>query len=69
VIVNGSSAAGQDALSQVQNYLTSAAPSPELRDDFVDVFDGGFRDFAKPQYLANLVQGIRSTVNAASRRH
>jgi hypothetical protein len=68
VIVNGSSA-GQDALSQVQNYLTSAAPSPELRDDFVDVFDGGFRDFAKPQYLANLVQRIRSTVNAASRRH
>lgn len=58
VIVNGNHDAGEAALKQLQDYLESGAPVEQR--DHVDVFNGGFSAFARPEHLRKLVERIKA---------
>jgi hypothetical protein len=60
VIVNGDRAQGEAALTKLRDHLTHVAPY-EYRDDYVEVFDGGFIDFARPAPLTALVERINAS--------
>ncbi len=60
VIVNGDAAGGETALQRLQKHMPGVAPYPQLRpDDYVEVFPGGFTEFATTNRLRALVERVR----------
>lgn len=57
VVVNGNYAYGEAALAELRDYLTSIAPY-EYRDDYVEIFDGGFTAFDQSGRLGALVERV-----------
>lgn len=58
VFVNGSRTQSEAALREMQSYLKAAAPREDR--DYVEIFDGGFTEFAHPDTLEALVERVRA---------
>ncbi len=60
VVVNGNTRAGEEALQRMQEHMPGVAPYPQLRpSDYVEVFPGGFTEFARTDRLRALVERVR----------